>query len=211
MATNPDISKGEGMIRTYDLLAVLAEDAKRSIDEVIANQASQYHRRILVRNTIAFIEGMLQVLKFELYRDYRLEHIKDLFTEKDLEVLTEKKQEGETKKQWNIPFDDNFKKTVKIATKIWRLKETKNIVSSKEFSLLKSAKYTRNKLTHPRTYYHIEIADNEVETIQQVFEWSKTVFSGIMQEKINIISASLPQNFLNKFRAVQLKNYTDNP
>ena len=69
------------------------------------------------------------------------------------------------------------------------------------------AKNTRNRLTHPRTYYDIEISEEEIKQMAITFKWMKDGFASIMKEKIKVIFETLPKEFVNTYRIQQLKEY----
>jgi hypothetical protein len=207
MATYPNISAGEGLIRTYDLLSSLINDAFEDFKFLHKNKSSQHLRRNVVRSTFSFIEGLIQVIKFEVYADIRLERSKFKLSEKEIEFLKEKKIVNDESIKWNIPLELNLKKTISLANKIWGIKNNKIDFGKIEYKSFLYAKHTRNRLTHPKTYYDIEISDEEMADLALTFTWLRMGFQNMVKEKIDLIETTLPTNFVNKFRIEILKEY----
>ena len=126
MATYPDISKGEGFVRTYDLLCSLISDVQYSFEHLHKDENLQTSRRNVVRSTFSFIEGVIQILKFELKADFRLGRTDKTLTKKEAEILYEIRIIENQKIPWNVPLDINLKKTISIATKSLEFKESYN-------------------------------------------------------------------------------------
>lgn len=207
MATSPDMSKGEGLTRTYDLLSSLISDVNSSFEYLQKDEGSQHLRRNVVRSTFSFLEGVIQILKFELKADFRLKRTNAILTKKETEILYEVRIIEDRKIPWNIPLDDNLKKTIAIAIKAWNLVSKTIDFSASEYNSFLMAKETRNRLTHPRTYYDIEISDEEIKLMIITFNWLKNGFMATMRAKIEIILGTLPTEIVEKFRNEQLKEY----
>lgn len=128
-------------------------------------------------------------------------------SKKEKEILYDVRVIGNQEIPWNIPLDMNLKKTISIGIKCWNL--NKNIVnfSSKHYNSFLTAKNTRNRLTHPRKYYDIEISNEEMEYLLIAFDWLKDIFTKILKEKINSILKTVPDDFVKKFRIEALKKY----
>jgi len=205
MATYPNLTKGEGLVRSYELLACLTEDSYNSFEQLNKEKDSQYLRRNVVRTTFSFIEGIIQILKFELKAEFRLGRTKIVLTEKEKEILDETRVVGDKKIPWNIPLDVNFRKTVTLVKKVWTLEKTLINFSSNEYKTFLFVKNTRNRLTHPRTFYDVEISEQEIVMMAKTFQWLKASFWKIMQAKIEFHLSTLPVEFRDQFRASQLK------
>jgi len=72
MPQQPNISKGEGLIRTYDLLEHLIDDVGKAFETLESDKSSPYLRRCLARTVFAFIEGVIQIAKWEINSSVRL-------------------------------------------------------------------------------------------------------------------------------------------
>lgn len=207
MATFPDLYKGEGLIRTYELLSTLTSDVQKDLEYLQKNKEAQNLRRNFVRSTFSFIDGIIQVLKFELKTDIRQENVKSNLTKSESEILYEVRMVNEKKIAWNIPTETNLKKTISITTKVWDLRKDIIDFSSNKYNSFLISKNTRNKLTHPRTYYDLEVSFEEVEQVRITFEWLKEGFAEIMKERIDSMQLTLPDDFITRFRIEGLKVY----
>lgn len=207
MATFPNTSKGEGLIRTYDLLTSLISDVKSSSEYLENDKDSQYLRRNYVRSVFSFIEAIIQILKFEVKADFRLERVQIGLNKKETEILHETRIIDNQKIPWYIPLDVNVKKTIALVIKVWGLKKDFLDLKSENYQSFLTSKHTRNKLTHPRTYYNIEISIEELKKVSNTFNWFRQMFNAIMKERIAIIINTMPKNIRNGFRVELLKEY----
>lgn len=200
MESAPDISQGEGLIRTYELFEHLIEDVYKSFEILEPEKESQYLRRVTVRNVFSFIEGIIQILKFEIRSDLRLKYYSADLSPKEKEILYEEKEKNGSKYCIFIPIDQNVKKTFKLAAKVWNLTEYSINTESHEYQWFINTKETRNRLTHPRTYYDINITDKEMAYLAQSFEWVRSEFFSIMKEKVESINQGLPKEVVERFK-----------
>ncbi len=198
MASRPDISKGEGLIRTYDVFQHLSADSYKSFEILDLEKDSQYLRRAVVRNVFSFIEGIVQILKFEVKSDLKMNRYSYSLSKNDLEVLNEEKENNGNKFQLFIPIDENLKKTFSIASNTWGLHQFKLDLNSEGYQDFLLAKKTRNRLTHPRTFYDIDITDNEITCFYSCFLWANTEFLRIMKLKVESIAEELPAGVYEK-------------
>ena len=60
-----------------------------------------------------------------------------------------------------ISLEANVKRTFRLAAKVWGA-DFKLSMSGTDFRDFIAAKKARNKLTHPRTFYEIEVTDNDM-------------------------------------------------
>jgi hypothetical protein len=204
MATAPDAILG--LVRTYDLLSSLISDVHYNYEALHQDESSQPSRRNVVRSTFSFIEGMIQILKFELIADFRLGRTSKTLTNKESEVLYEVKIREDEKIPWNVPLDVNLKKTISIATKVWSLDKDVFNLSSESYNTFLKAKITRNLLTHLRTFYDIEISEQEVTQMAITFKWIKDGFVSIMKNKTELSLKTLPEEVANDIRKQYFKN-----
>ncbi len=197
MGSTPDISKGEGFIRTYDLFEHLLDDVYKSLEMMLSDKESQYLRRVFVRNVFACIEGIVQILKYEISKDIRLGRYCVELTNKEKEVLYEEKYRNGDRTKIFIPIDKNVKKTFFVAGKVWGLSCFSLNTDGEKYRAFLKAKETRNRLAHPRTYYDIDITDTEIDAVGKAFEWVRSSFLSLMKEKVKSVSSELPDNVLN--------------
>jgi len=207
MPNSHDLSNSEGLVKTYDLLTSLISDVQYSFEILHNDENLQSSRRNVVRSTFSFIEGVIQILKFELKADFRLGKTDKALTKKETEILYDVKTIENRKIPWNVPLDVNLKKTILIAAKTWCSKKDIFEFSSDSYNSFLRAKSTRNRLTHPRTYYDIQISEEEIKQMAITFKWMKELFVSIIEEKIKVILETLPNEVVNAYKIQQLKEY----
>ena len=185
------------------MIRELKNDVSYSFELLDKNRESQFYRRIALRNIFSFIEVTINVIKFELKRELRLGRIENKLTTKETEILYEEKistKVGRNIKQIiNIPLEKNLKGTFNIAKKMWCLRNYVLDVNSNEYSYFKKAKYSRNKLTHPKDYYDIQITVVDIKVAYLTYVWVKENFIKLFKEKINIGLEELPEDIKNRF------------
>lgn len=59
----PRVDKGEGLIRTYDLLQALGSDIDTAYENLEEDRESQFIRRSVVRAIFSYIEAMIECVK----------------------------------------------------------------------------------------------------------------------------------------------------
>lgn len=190
MATTTDLRKG--LTRTDELLEHLIDDVYKSFEVLDSEKESQYLRRVAVRTVFSFIEGIVQILKFELNRAVRFGYSAATLSTKEYETLYEVKIEDGEKINIIIPIDQNLRRTFKLASKIWNLGEYKFNTNSEQHTYFKYAKETRNKLTHPRTFYDIEISANEMSYVAHAFEWVRQEFVRLHEDYRKSLRINFP-------------------
>lgn len=192
------MSSGEGLIRTYDLLEHLNDDVVNSFKVLNKKKQSQFLRRSLVRTVFSFLEGIIHILKYELCSEIRRNEVEIELTRKEREVLFEEKERNGEKIKIFIATDDNLKKTFKIAKKIWHLDNYFFNSDGNEYEHFLMAKKARDKLTHPRTYYDIQITDDDMFHMASCFEWIRSEFKELMSAKVEKIYQDLPEDIRKK-------------
>src|SRR5690554_1339419 len=116
-------SIAEGLIRPYELFESLIIDVNYSYEISGKDKSLQPLRRNIVRTTFSFIEGVIQILKYELKSGYRLNEIDIKLSSKENEILYELRTLKRERIPWNIPLDLNLKKTFILAIKVWELEK----------------------------------------------------------------------------------------
>ncbi len=101
-----------------------------------------------------------------------------------------------------IPIHDNVVKTFKLASKIWELTEYLSInKDGQEYRRFLRAKEIRNRLTHPRTYYDIQITSYEIGLFAHIFKWIRSEFVSLIKEKNENIIQTLPKEVADGLKA----------
>lgn len=188
MPSTPD--KGEGLIRTHDLLEELQADIEAAYRTLEADKQSQYLRRCVVRAVFSFVEAAIECLKVELRSSVRLGYFsEENLTLKDKETLGALSifpNEGEK----FLPLDSNIKRTFKLAAKIWSL-DFKLRTGDKDYADFKHAKHARNKLTHPRTFYDIQVTDEDMHCHTIAGWWVQREFQRLVKSRVEGLAKSL--------------------
>ncbi len=181
---------GEGFIRSHELLEELFKDINLAYQMLENDKQSQYLRRCVVRANFSFIEAMIEVIKVELRSTIRTVKYELKLTEKDKEVL------GSTfifnsKQDKFLSLEINIKKTFKLATKIWEIKKFQLVTDTQDFQDFLAAKSARNKLTHPKSYYDIEVTDIDMHYYTTALFWLKTEFSRLFKARIDSLESNI--------------------
>jgi len=187
----PRIDKGEGLIRTHDLLEVLHADMYTAYATLESDRQSQYLRRCVVRAIFSYIEAIVECIKVELRSTVRLGYYTGLLSPKEEETL------GpltiiDTREANFLPLDQNIKRTFKLATKVWELK-FRLATSGEDFRDFLAAKSARNRLSHPRTFYGIEVTDHDMHRHTVAGMWVQSEFRRLFKERVKSLAAGLPE------------------
>lgn len=170
----PRLDKGEGFIRTYELLQELLNDIDLAYATLEKNRQSQYLRRCVVRAVFSFVEALIECIKVELRSAVRLGHFAGTLTERERETLGPMELIAGPGKY--LPLDQNVKRTFKLAAKIWGLSDFRLRTDSQVFKDFLAAKSVRNHLTHPRTFYDIEVTDIDMHCHSVTGWWMQSEF-----------------------------------
>ncbi|ALS34562.1 hypothetical protein PTRA_b0018 [Pseudoalteromonas translucida KMM 520] len=192
MASSPDILLGEGSTRMHKLFEHLLDDVLESYKILESDKKSQHLRRAAVRNVFSFIEAVVHIIKYEIKSDLRLNRFSYSLTKKNSEVLFEEKIRNEETIPFFIPIDENIKKTFSLASKVWGLEGFNLNTNDEKYSAFLIAKEARNKLTHPRTFYDIQITSDDISNVSKAYIWVKSEFLRLIKMKVHSITIDLP-------------------
>lgn len=188
MPSSPTL--GEGFVRTYDLLSALDADVNRAYEVLEAKRESQYLRRCLVRALFSYIEAAVECVKVEVRSTIRAGGYTPTLTQKESKALGPlaliTSETGEF-----LPLEQNVKRTFKLAAKVWGLNFSLS-TSGQEFKSFMAAKKARNKLTHPRTFYDIQVTDHDMHHYATAGMWFKDEFSRLFKTRIDLLLKDLP-------------------
>lgn len=194
---NPHMNKG--LVRPHELLSNLINDVYKAFELLSCDKDSQFLRRVAVRNVFSFLEGIIHILKFQLKKDFRLSYTSYILTVKEKELLYEEKIIKNGKVKIFIPIEKNLASTFKLAVKVWGPKEYNFNLEPDEHNFFLSAKKARNKLTHPRDFYDIQITDVDMNNITRTFIWIREEFSKLIREKLKTDISTLPNLSIEDF------------
>lgn len=188
MPSHPD--RGEGFIRTHDLLEELRADIEAAYRTLEADRQSQYLRRCVVRAIFSFIEAAVECLKVELRSSVRLGYFpEEKLSDKDKETLGSLSifsgKDGKF-----LPLNCNIRRTFKLASKIWSL-DFKLRTDNEDFRDFVSAKSARNKLTHPRTFYDIQVTDEDMHCHTVAGWWMQQELQRLINSRIESLAKNL--------------------
>jgi len=186
----PRIDKGEGLIRTHDLLEVLRADIDAAYRALEAERESQYLRRCVVRGIFSFIEAVVECVKVELRSTVRLGYYpENALTSKERETLGPLAVIGAPLGKF-LPLDQNIKRTFKLATKVWVL-DFRLATSGEDFHDFLAAKSARNRLTHPRTLYDVEVTDHDMHCHTVAGMWVQNEFQRLFNARVESLMQGL--------------------
>ena len=186
----PRIDKGEGLIRTHDLLEVLRADIDAAYRALEAERKSQYLRRCVVRAIFSFIEAIVECVKVELRSTVRLGYYpENALTAKERETLGPLAVIGAPLGKF-LPLDQNIKRTFKLATKVWVL-DFRLATSGEDFQDFLAAKSARNRLTHPRTFYDVEVTDHDMQCHTVAGMWVQNEFQRLFNARVESLMQGL--------------------
>ncbi|MBK5007998.1 hypothetical protein [Pseudomonas sp. S32] len=210
MPSKPRINEGEGFIRSHDLLEELHADIVTAYSTLEADKGSQYLRRCVVRAVFSFIEAAIECIKVELKYSVRLGYFsEENLTDKDKETLGSisifPDQNGKF-----LPLDTNIKRTFKLASKIWSL-DFKLRTDNEDWQDFTAAKNTRNKLTHPRTFYDIQVTDEDMHCHTIAAWWVRREFQRLFKSRIEGLETLSGPEREKLLRAISLSGEPPHP
>ena len=189
MPSYPLIDKG--LTRTHDLLEELSADLESACEQLETDRQSQYLRRCVVRAIFSYIEALIETIKVELRSTIRTgKYPKDLLSIKENETLGSLAIIGAPRGKF-LSLEQNTKRTFKLAAKIWHL-DFKLATDDDEFQDFLAAKSARNCLTHPKTFYDIQVTDLDMHYHTSTGIWLEREFQRLFQMRIDKLKAGLP-------------------
>jgi hypothetical protein len=202
----PRIDKGEGLIRAYELLQELRADIDRAYATLENDKESQYLRRCVVRAIFSYIEALIECIKVELRSTVRFHQFAEMLgdkeaskltssigklTEKDLETLGPIPVIGTANHGKFLPLDQNIKRTFRLAAKIWNLGDFRLTTDGEDFRDFLAAKNARNRLTHPRTLYDIEVTNDDMHCHTIAGMWAQSEFQRLFNARVRALTKDL--------------------
>jgi hypothetical protein len=180
---------GQGLVRSYQLLLELRRDVVLGYEALESNRESQYLRRSLVRAIFSFIEAGVEVIKIEVRSTVRSGEYGSLLSEKEKELLGGAHLMPAPVAKF-ISLEANVRRTFRLAANVWAA-DFKLNSSGTDFRDFVAAKEARNKLTHPRTFYEIEVTDHDMHLHTVAGVWFQTEFHRLFQARIRAMARDL--------------------
>lgn len=187
------IDKGEGLIRTYDLLQELRKDIDTAYATLENDRQSQYLRRCVVRAVFSYIEALIECIKVELRSAVRTGTYSGKLTDRERGTLGPLPIIGGAPGQF-LPLNQNIKRTFRLAAKIWELHGFRLSSGSADFQDFLAAKSARNRLTHPRSFYDIEVTDYDMRSHTIAGMWTQSEFKRLFNARIEALAECLPKD-----------------
>lgn len=175
-------SFGDGLIRSHDLFRALTEDVNAAYALLEKDRQSQHLRRSVARAIFAYIEAALECIRIEIRSSIRRgEHpaplsVREVETVGSLSLL--QSSVGKF-----LPLDQSLKRTFKLAIRIWHLNHQFD-ATGEGYRAFVAAKSSRNRLTHPKTFYDIEVTDRDMHFYSVAFVWFHAEFTILFRKRI---------------------------
>ncbi|MEZ8467683.1 hypothetical protein AB6D20_007015 [Vibrio splendidus] len=186
---------GEGFIRTYDLLEALSSDVNAAFKVLEEDKPNQYFRRSVVRAVFSYVEAVIETIKVEVRSSLRLERPNFELSKKEDELLGSLFAISENKGR-QLPLEQNLKSTFKLAAKVWDLDFRLNS-DGEDYRDFVIAKSFRNKLTHPKTYYDIEVTDDDMHYHAVAGMWVRSEFERLMKARVDSLEVYVKKYMVN--------------
>jgi len=189
---------GEGFVRQLELLEQLREDIVAAYQALEENKSSQYLRRCVVRAVFSFIEAVIESIKWELRSSMRTEEFSQQLSVREQETLGSLHVIGLRNDKF-FPLDQNIKRTFRLAAKIWQLQDFCLNTDGEDFQDFLRAKSARNRLTHPKTVYDIEVNDFDMHCHTSASMWVQTEFRRLFEARIATLAKYVIETEREKF------------
>jgi len=195
---SPLTDLGEGFVRQQELIEQLREDIASAYSALEECKSSQYLRRCVVRSIFAFIEAAIEAIKWELRSSVRLDEFTGQLSEREKETLGSLHVVGLHNDKF-LPLDQNIKRTFRLAAKIWQLKNFRLNTDGEYFQDFLRAKSARNRLTHPKTVYDIEVTDVDMHCHTIAGMWVQVELFRLFKARIGALAEGLPESDREQF------------
>lgn len=198
MPGSPRIDLGEGFVRQQELIGKLREDIASAYGALEESKSSQYLRRCVVRSIFSFIEAVIESIKWELRSSVRLDEFKGQLSDREKETLGSLHVVGPRDDRF-LPLDQNIKRTFRLAAKVWQLKTFRLDTDGEDFQDFLRAKSARNRLTHPKTVYDIEVTDDDMHCHTIAGMWVQAELNRLFKARVEALAEGLPESEREQF------------
>jgi hypothetical protein len=206
MPSLPRTDKGEGFVRSYELLEQLYDDVISSYKHLDENRDSQHLRRCAVRAIYSYIEAIIESVKNEIRSTVRKSDKELKISEKDKELLGSLSPISCRREEKKHNLIQNIKRTFKLAKKVWKLDNYAFYTDGQEFECFLRSKDARNRLMHPKTYYDIQVTQEDMHDHTVTFDWAHSEFQNLIKKRLESIANELPEDVARKL----LSRWNDN-
>src|SRR5690606_10189710 len=136
-------------------------------------------------------EACIETIKVEVRSNIRTELFTPDLTDKEKEILGSLHVIGDRKSDKQLPLDANIKRTFRLAAKVWGLDSYHLTTGGEDFADFLRAKDARNRLTHPRTFYDVQVTDDDMHCHTIAYQWVLGEFSRIFRARVEDSASSL--------------------
>lgn len=190
MPGHPRIDEGEGLVCSHDLLEVLRADIDAACYALEADRWSQYLRRCVVRAIFSFVEAVVECVKVELRSTVRTgQYPASSLTPNEQETMGPLAVIGAPVGKF-LPLDQNLKRTFKLAAKVWQINFRLD-TGGEDFRDFLSAKSARNRLTHPHTFYDVEVTDHDMHCHTIAGKWVRRELQRLFHKRVESLSQGM--------------------
>ena len=186
MPETPDI--GQGLIRSHDLLEVLNDDVISAYNVLDGDRESQYLRRCLVRCVFAYIEAVIEIIKAEIRSNLRTGFCTAELTTKEEKVIGSLSISRANDPR--LGLEENLKRTFRLAARIWGIDDYQLNTQGEDYKDFLRAKRARDKLTHPKTYYDIQVTDQDMSDHSIAAQWVRNSFEKLFEMRVKQLEAA---------------------
>ncbi len=181
---------GQGFVRQHELIEQLRADVDKAYTLLEEDKSSQYLRRCVVRAVFSLTEAWIECVKWELRSSVRTGEFQGQLSPTEQEVLGSLHVIGPRSDKF-LTLDQNVKKTFRLAAKIWDLTNFKLDTGGADFQDFLRAKVARNRLTHPKTVYDIEVSDFDMHCHTIAGMWVQAETRRLFQSRTDALNQSI--------------------
>ncbi|MGL1930614.1 MAG: hypothetical protein OCC45_02510 [Desulfotalea sp.] len=192
MPGKPDLTKSEGFIRTHHLFQELDADVAEAYRLLEEKRESQYLRRCVVRTIYSYIEAVIEIIKHEIRATLRKSKIEIQLSKAEQELIGSIYSIGQERGKV-INLVQNTKRTFKLAKKVWDLEDYNFNTDGQEFESFLESKDARNRLTHPKIFYDIQVTKEDMHHHSVTYDWVHNEFLKLIQSRLQSIAKDLPK------------------
>lgn len=193
MSSNSNSVKNVGLIRTHHLFKELDSDVATAYSLLEKDRQSQYLRRCVVRTIYSYIDAVIEIIKHEVRATLRKSKTETLLTKAEQELIGSVYLIDPSRENKIINLVQNTKRTFRLAKKVWSLDDFTLYTDGQEFESFLQSKDLRNRLTHPKNYYDIQVTDEDMHHHSVAFYWIQSEFLRLIQSQLKSISQELPE------------------
>lgn len=177
----------KGFIRHQELMEELNADVHKAYELLEENKESQYLRRCVVRALFSYIEAYIECIKIELRSVVRVGNLLDSLSDVEKEVLGSLVVISRTEQDKFFSLAVNVKKTFKLAIKLWKIENFQIDTGGLDFQDFLKAINARNKLTHPKNFYDIEVTDYDMHCHTVAGLWIKKEIERLIKAHLDVL------------------------